>query len=419
MTTIHDALCRACGGNHLQLIFSLGETPLANSLLKPAQLSDKELVFPLDVAFCPDCSLVQITETVSPELLFSEYLYFSSFSDTVVNNARSIVERLVVDRKLSAESLAVEIASNDGYLLKFYQQAGVPVLGIDPAHNIVKVAEENGVPTMCAFFGEAVARTLAAEGKQADVIHGNNVLAHVAELNGVVEGIAVLLKDTGVAVIEVPYLRDLIDHTEFDTIYHEHLCYYSLTALQGLFNRHGLAIADVERIPIHGGTLRIFAEKVKGVDPQEQYKPSVRQLMAEETALGMDEFPYYQRFGEKVQSLKEELVTLLQHLKAEGNNIVVYGASAKGSTLMNYFGLGAETLDYVVDRSTVKQGYYTPGTRLLIEPPEKLLEEQPEYVLLLTWNFAEEIIKQQQEYLIRGGKFIIPIPTVRIVSSEG
>ena len=272
---------------------------------------------------------------------------------------------------------------------------------------------------MCAFFGEEVARSLAAEGKQADVIHGNNVLAHVAELNGVVEGIAVLLKDSGVAVIEVPYLRDLIDHTEFDTIYHEHLCYYSLTALQALFNQHGLVISDVERIPIHGGTLRIFAEKVKGEVPQAQYKESVRQLMAEENALGMDQFPYYQRFGEKVQSLKKELVTLLKKLKADGNHIVVYGASAKGSTLMNYFGLGAETLDYVVDRSTVKQGYYTPGTHLLIEPPEKLVEDQPEYVLLLTWNFAEEIIKQQQEYLARGGKFIIPIPSVRIFSAEG
>jgi SAM-dependent methyltransferase len=398
------------------MIVSLGRVPLANSLLKEADLRQPEAVFPLDVVFCPDCSLVQITETVSPELLFGEYLYFSSFSDTVVDNARNIVERMVQERGLDGASLVVEIASNDGYLLQFYQQAGVGVLGIEPARNIARVAEEKGIPTRCLFFGDETAAALAAEGIRADVMHANNVLAHVADLNGVVEGFRQLLKPDGVAVIEVPYLRDLIEKVEFDTIYHEHLCYYSLTALEALFQRHGLVIADVERIAIHGGTLRLFAEALRG-PAEAQYSSRVRQLLAEEQQLGMDAFPYYQRFGDRIDTLRRELAVLLRRLKAEGKRIAVYGASAKGSTLMNTFGLGADLLDYVVDRSTVKQGLYTPGNHLPILAPENLLKDQPDYVLLLTWNFAREILGQQREYLARGGKFILPIPQVRVVDA--
>jgi SAM-dependent methyltransferase len=382
-------------------------------LLKADQLDSHESRFPLELVFCPACSLVQITETLRPEILFSDYLYFSSFSDTALANAKSIAERLTQARGLHRESLAAEVASNDGYLLQYYQAAGVPVLGIEPAQNIAAAANQKGIRTVAEFFGAEVAQKLRGEGWAADVIHGNNVLAHVADLNGFVAGLGILVKPGGVVVIEAPYVRDLIEHREFDTIYHEHLCYFSLTALDKLFRQHGMQIADVERIPIHGGSLRIFAQRQDGPLDMQTERPA--QLMAEEAALGATAYPYYQHFGAAVEGLKSELLALLKTLKAQGQRIAVYGASAKGSTLMNYFGLGPELLDYVVDRSTVKQGYYTPGNHLAIHPPEKLLADQPDAVLLLAWNFAEEILAQQSAYRASGGRFIIPIPEVKVL----
>ncbi len=356
---------------------------------------------------------MQITETVSPEKLFGEYFYRSSFSDTMLRHAEKVVAEVTESRGLGPDSFVIEVASNDGYLLQYYNQAGIPVLGIEPASNIASVAEERGIPTLCEFFGAELGERLNREGRRADVIHANNVLAHVADLNGTVMGFAKALKDTGVAVVEVPYVKDMIDRVEFDTIYHEHLCYFSLTALDRLFRRHKLVIQDVERLPIHGGTLRLYAvheaAAAKGVSS------ATRALLEEEERWGVASFDFYRGFAERVGKLRRELVSLLRELKSQGKSIAVYGASAKGSTLLNHFGVGRELLDFVADRSTVKQGHFTPGTHLPINGPERLLKDMPDYVLLLTWNFAQEILEQQREYRERGGRFIVPIPEVNIV----
>jgi SAM-dependent methyltransferase len=401
--------CRSCGAGRLELVLSLGQTPLANALLTEEQLNQPESRYPLDLAFCPECSLVQITETVPPEQLFSHYLYFTSFSDTMLRYAERLAGQVVESRHLGPKSLVIELASNDGYLLQFYRQAGVPVLGIEPAANIAEAARQRGIPTLTRFFGKEVGAELRDEGKLADVVHANNVLAHVSDLNGFVAGIAAVLKPDGVAVIEVPHVKTMLEALEFDTIYHEHLCYYSLTALKPLFERHRLKIVDVYEIPLHGGSLQVHVA-LSG-DPSDR----VYKLLDDESAAGIGGRAFYHDFGDKVRHLKSKLVTKLGELKSSGSTIAAYGASAKGSTLLNFCGIGSETLEFVADRSTVKQGLYTPGTHLLVKPPEAIHAEQPDYVLLLTWNFAAEILEQQASYRERGGKFIIPVPEPVIV----
>lgn len=402
--------CRSCGSSDLKVFLDLGDMPLADRLLTPAQLADNEPTFPLEVAFCENCGLVQITETVDPELLFaSDYPYFSSFSDHLLKHSRENVLNLIATRNLDQSSHVIEIASNDGYLLKNYVEKGIPVLGIDPAEGPVKAAREQGVHSMLAFFGSDLARELAAQGKKADVIHGNNVLAHVADTNGIVAGIAALLKDDGVTSIEVPYVRPLIDENEFDTIYHEHLCYFSVTALDNLFKRHGLYINDIVELDIHGGSLRIHAQKL------ENRQDGFKRLLEAEQRDGVDRFDYYKDFGDRVVLTREKLQSLLTDLKGQGHRIAGYGAAAKGATLINYVGIGPEMVEYVCDRNHHKQGRFMPGRHIPITKPERLMEDKPDYVLLLPWNFAEEILSQQQTFRDQGGRFIIPIPEPKVV----
>jgi SAM-dependent methyltransferase len=409
--TVLPFSCRLCGTSGLRPVLSLGESPLANRLLTAEQLVDDEPRYALDVGYCSECSLVQLTTAPPPHQLFDNYVYLSSFSDEMLEHARELTEQVIRGRRLTHDSLVIEVGSNDGYLLRNYVQAGIPVLGIDPAQNIAQVAwERHCVPTQCDFFGLDVANRLVAQGISADVIHAHNVVAHVEDLNGVVAGMRTLLKPKGIIVVEVPYVRNLLEQVEFDTIYHEHRCYFSVTALRRLFARNGLGIVHVEQLPIHGGSLRIVAAAhVRSMTK------SVMELLRQESQWGVHQFETYQDFGRRVQRLRNELRPLIQQLKSDGKRLAAYGASAKGTTLLNYCGLGSDELEWVADRSPVKCGKFTPGTHLQIHGPEKLLQDMPDYVLLLTWNFKNEILGQQAEYRRRGGKFIVPVPQPEIV----
>ena len=402
--------CISCGHGGLQPILDLGPMPRSDGLLDETGLGNREALVPLRLGYCPDCTLVQLLETRPPEEMFGEdYLYFSSFSEDLLKHSRDNALELVEARGLGAEDLVVEIASNDGYMLQNFKEKGIPVLGIDPAKQPATAAMEKGIDTINDFFGAALADRLVAEGRRADLIIANNVVAHVADQNDLVAGMARLLADDGMAVVEFPYVRDLIDFIEFDTIYHEHLCYFSVGSARTLFARHGLHLNDVRRVPIHGGSLRLYFGKTEA--PSE----AVTRILAEERDLGLDRFDYYASFGARVRDFREKARALISGIKAEGKRVAAYGAAAKGTIMLNFLDLEPRTIDYVVDRNVHKQGKYMPGVRVRVDDPARLKSDRPDYVMILPWNFRDEILRQQKAFLEGGGRFIVPIPSLEIV----
>ena len=407
---MQEIKCRSCGSERLLSIVKFGITPLADALLTREELSAPEVTAPLELVFCIDCSLVQINETVPPEILFCRnYPYYSSVSKSLLEHFRASALSLIEQRRLGPDNLVIEAASNDGYMLKNFLERGIPVLGIDPASGPAKAAQNSGVPTLCDFFTADLARHLHQQGRCADVFLANNVLAHVADLNGFVEGLAQLLKPDGVAVMEVPYLIDLIRNCEFDTIYHQHLCYFSVTALNRLFRRHNMYLNDVERTKIHGGSLRIFVEK------RDQPSGRIMDLLNDEKTARIHEPDYYNDFAAQINRVRDSLKNLLGRLKRDGKRIAGYAAAAKATTLLSYCDIDKQTLEYIVDLNGFKQGRFMPGQHIPIHSPKKLTEDRPDYVLILAWNFAKEIMQQQDEYRAMGGKFIIPIPEAAII----
>ncbi len=406
-----ESTCLGCLHPLPAPFLDLGKMPLANALIRPEQADRPLASFPLAVSLCPGCHLVQLTERVPPEQLFAEYPYLSSYSDSFLAHARAMAESLTVQFGLGRDSRVLEIGSNDGYLLQYFQRRGIPGLGVEPAKNIAEEAERRGIPTLNRFFGPDVVDEIRKRFGEADLIIGNNVLAHVPGINGFLAAVRSCLTPAGAAMFEFPHVKELLDKIEFDTIYHEHVFYYSLWAIKILAERAGLELFDVLRQPVHGGSLRVFLQ-AKGGRP---VSPAVAALLQEEREAGITAPERYAVFSRQVARLREKLLSLLRSLKAEGKRLAAYGAPAKGNTLLNYCQIGTDLLDFTVDRNPIKQGLLTPGARLPIRPPQGLLLEMPDYTVILPWNIAEEILVQQAEYRRRGGQFIIPIPEVTIV----
>lgn len=397
--------CRSCGCGELVSILDLGRQPLANALLEPDSLAVAEPLFPLEVILCTECGLLQVSEDVAPEILFGQdYPYYSSFIPALLAHSRAHALDLIDERHLGEGDLVVEIASNDGYLLKNFVEHHVPVLGIDPARGPAEAAIAIGVPTVIDFFGARVAQKLVGEGRRASVMLANNVLAHVNDINDFVEGFAILLAPDGVAEFEFPYVRDLVETCAFDTIYHEHVFYYSLAALEPLFARHGLYLNDARKLEIHGGSLRLRVSKQQGKSV------ALQQLQADEERLGLNGADYYQTFGRRVRHLRDDLRSMLGDIRAKGKTIAAYGAAAKGATLLNYADLPDDTIAFVVDRNVHKVGKLMPGVRLPIKPVDVLDASPPDYLLILPWNFADEIVSQQKTFHDHGGIFLKAVP---------
>ncbi|MBD2580498.1 class I SAM-dependent methyltransferase [Oscillatoria sp. FACHB-1406] len=414
VTSSERTRCRCCSSPLHHTFVDLGMSPPCESYRSAEQLNEMEAFYPLHVYVCDRCFLVQLQEYVTPAEIFTEYAYFSSYSDTWLQHAKTYTDMAVQRFGLNAESLVVELASNDGYLLQYFLAKGIPILGVEPAANVAEVAIRKGISTLVEFFGEETAKAMLARGESADLIVGNNVLAQVPDVNDFVKGMKVLLKPQGVITMEFPHLMRLMEENQFDTIYHEHFSYFSFIATEAIFDAQGLTLFDVEEIPTHGGSLRIYARHT-----EDETQPISEQAMAlkkRELAAGFDRLDSYTAFAEQVKETKRKLLDFLIKAKREGKTIAGYGAPGKGNTLLNYCGIRTDFIDYTVDRNPYKQGKFLPGTHIPIFSPEKIHETQPDYVLILPWNFKEEIMQQMAGIREWGGQFVVPIPEVKVYS---
>ncbi|MEO7725129.1 MAG: class I SAM-dependent methyltransferase [Chthoniobacterales bacterium] len=404
--------CRFCHEPLRETFVDLGMSPLCESYIDVTQLSAPESFYPLHCFVCERCFLVQLPEHVGAREIFEEYAYFSSYSDSWLAHASRYVEEISSRLELGPQSSVMEVASNDGYLLQYFKAKGIPALGIEPAKNVAQVAIRKGIPTITSFFGQRLARELASGGKQADLLLGNNVLAHVPDINDFVSGLKLLLRPQGVITMEFPHLVRLVEEKQFDTIYHEHFSYFSFTTVEKIFAHHGLVLFDVEELATHGGSLRIYA--CHSEDETKPISPRAVALKASENKWGISQVETYRAFGKEVEAVKYNILQFLIQAKAAGKSVAGYGAPGKGNTLLNYCGIRTDFLDYTVDRNPYKQGKYTPGTRIPIYPPERIRETKPDFLFLLPWNLKDEIIAQNAFIRDWGGRFVVPIPEVQI-----
>jgi len=405
--------CRFCGAPLRHTFCDLGMSPLSNAYLKPAQLQQMEPFYPLHAYVCEQCYLVQLQEFESPANIFSDYAYFSSYSESWLKHAKAYTEYMIERFGFNSASQIVEIASNDGYLLQYFKDKNIPVLGVEPAQNVATVAQAAGIPTVTKFFGVKTATELANEGKTADLLLGNNVLAHVPDINDFVGGLKKLLKPHGVITMEFPHLLRLMDQNQFDTIYHEHFSYLSFSTVETVFAKHGLILFDVEELTTHGGSLRIFARHTE--DDSKPLTERVENLRQLEKQTGLNDIKTYHNFAEKVRATKRNILDFLIQTKRAGKTIVGYGAPAKGNTLLNYCGIRDDFIDYTVDRSPHKQGLFLPGTHIAIHHPDKIKQTKPDYVLILPWNLKDEIIEQMTYIREWGGQFVVLIPEICVI----
>lgn len=400
------AACRFCSTPLDRTFCDLGMSPLSNAFIKPADVHRLEPFYPLHAYVCTNCLLVQLEQFETPAHIFSDYVYFSSYSDTWLAHAHQFAAKAIREFGLNAQSLVIEAASNDGYLLQYFKQAGIPVLGIEPAQNVAAAALAKGIPTVTRFLGAASAQELATDGRRADLLVGNNVFAHVPHLNDFVAGLYTLLKPTGVLSLEFPHLLQLMRNNQFDTIYHEHFSYFSFATASRVLTKHGLTVFDVEELPTHGGSLRVYASR----DAARTQTPRVKQLLDCEQAAGLDQPATYAAFAEQVKTTKRALLRFLLDAKEQGKSVVGYGAPAKANTLLNYCGIRTDFIEFTVDRNPHKQGLLLPGTRIPVLHPDRLLERKPDYVLILPWNIQDEIIAQLAGIREWGGQFVVPMP---------